>query len=86
MWEFFDRFLSVAAPRIADFRGFSRKGFDQKGNYSFGITEQSVFPEVNLDKMEVIQGMNFNVVFENSSAAVSERVLEELGFPFTRKK
>lgn len=86
MWEFFDRFLSVAAPRIADFRGFSRKGFDQKGNYSFGITEQSVFPEVNLDKMEVTQGMNFNVVFENSSAAVSERVLEELGFPFTRKK
>lgn len=85
MWEFFDRFLSVAAPRIADFRGFSRKGFDQKGNYSFGISEQSIFPEVNLDKMEIVQGMNINVVFENSTSAVSERVLEELGFPFQRK-
>jgi large subunit ribosomal protein L5 len=86
MWEFFDRFLSVAAPRIADFRGFSRKGFDQKGNYSFGISEQSIFPEVNLDKMEVIQGMNINVVFENSRSDVSEHVLEGLGFPFQRKK
>jgi large subunit ribosomal protein L5 len=86
MWEFMDRFLSVAAPRIADFRGFSRKGFDQKGNYSFGITEQSIFPEVNLDKMEITQGMNINVVFENSRSDVSESVLEKLGFPFTRKK
>lgn len=86
MWEFFDRFLSVAAPRIADFRGFSRTGFDQAGNYSFGITEQSLFPEVNLDKMEITQGMNINVVFEHSSPAVSESVLEQLGFPFTRKK
>lgn len=85
MWEFLDRFLSVAAPRIADFRGFSRKGFDGKGNYSFGVKEQSIFPEINLDKMEVTQGMNFNVVFENSEAKVSERVLEHLGFPFTRK-
>lgn len=86
MWEFFDRFLSVAAPRIADFRGFSRNGFDQAGNYSFGVTEQSLFPEVNLDKMEVTQGMNINVVFENSTPEVSESVLEQLGFPFTRKK
>jgi large subunit ribosomal protein L5 len=86
MWEFLDRFLSVAAPRIADFRGFSRTGFDQKGNYSFGITEQSIFPEVNLDKMEITQGMNINVVFENSGASVSEHVLEKLGFPFKRKK
>ncbi len=86
MWEFLDRFISVAAPRIADFRGFSRKGFDQKGNYSFGVQEQSIFPEVNLDKLEVIQGMNFNVVFENSSKEVSEKVLENLGFPFQRNK
>lgn len=86
MWEFLDRFISVAAPRIADFRGFSRKGFDEKGNYSFGITEQSIFPEINLDKMEVTQGMNFNVVFENSSAPVSENVLEKLGFPFERER
>lgn len=86
MWEFLDRFLAVAAPRIADFRGFSRTGFDQKGNYSFGITEQSIFPEVNLDKMEVTQGMNINVVFENSRSDVSESVLEKLGFPFKRKK
>jgi len=85
MWEFLDRFISVAAPRIADFRGFSRKGFDQKGNYSFGVNEQSIFPEVNLDKLEITQGMNFNVVFENSSQDVSEKVLEGLGFPFQRK-
>jgi large subunit ribosomal protein L5 len=86
MWEFMDRFLSVAAPRIADFRGFSRTGFDKAGNYSFGVKEQSLFPEVNLDKMEITQGMNINVVFENSTPEVSESVLEQLGFPFTRKK
>ena len=85
MWEFFDRFVSVAAPRIADFRGFSRKGFDGKGNYSFGVSEQSIFPEINLDKLEVTQGMNINVVFENSSMQVSESILEKLGFPFQRK-
>lgn len=86
MWEFLDRFINIAAPRIRDFRGFSRTGFDQKGNYSFGIDEQSVFPEVNLDKMEVTQGINFNVVFENSSPEVSAKVLEQMGFPFTRRK
>jgi len=85
MWEYLDRFISVAAPRIRDFQGFSRKGFDSKGNYSFGVVEQSIFPEVNLDKMEITQGMNVNVVFENSSPEVSEKVLEKLGFPFTRK-
>lgn len=85
MWEFLDRFVSIAAPRIADFRGFSRKGFDAKGNYSFGVTEQSIFPEVNLDKMEITQGMNFNIVFENSKSEISEAVLEKLGFPFQRK-
>jgi len=86
MWEFFDRFITVAAPRIADFRGFSRKGFDQAGNYSFGIGEQNIFPEVNLDKMEITQGMNINVVFEGSNSAMSESALEKLGFPFTRKE
>jgi len=86
MWEFLDRFISIAAPRIADFRGFSRKGFDQAGNYSFGVSEQSIFPEVNLDKMEITQGMNINVVFEGSNSAMSESALEKLGFPFTRKK
>lgn len=86
MWEFLDRFISVAAPRIADFRGFSRKGFDEAGNYSFGVSEQSIFPEVNLDKMEITQGMNINVVFESSNSAMSESALEKLGFPFTRKK
>ena len=86
MWEFFDRFLSVAAPVSLTSAVSPATGFDQKGNYSFGITEQSLFPEVNLDKMEVTQGMNINVVFENSTPEVSESVLEELGFPFTRKK
>lgn len=86
MWEFLDRFITIAAPQIADFRGFSRKGFDQKGNYSFGVNEQSIFPEVNLDKMEITQGMNINVVFENSEKQVSEKVLENLGFPFQRNK
>lgn len=86
MWEFLDRFITVAAPRIADFRGFSRKGFDAAGNYSFGVKEQSIFPEVNLDKMEITQGMNINVVFEGSNSAMSESALEKLGFPFTRKK
>lgn len=85
MWDFMDRFLNIAAPRISDFRGFSRKGFDGAGNYSFGISEQSIFPEVDLDKIEISQGMNFNIVFENSDPKKSEKVLEELGFPFTRQ-
>ncbi len=86
MWEFLDRFINVVAPRISDFRGLSRKGFDQKGNYSFGVNEQSIFPEINLDKLLVTQGMNINIVFENSNREMSERALELLRFPFERKK
>ncbi len=86
MWEFLDRFINVAAPRIRDFRGFSRQGFDARGNYSFGVGEQSIFPEVNLDKMEASQGMNITVVFENSRPEISERALEMMGFPFERRK
>lgn len=85
MWEFLDRFVNIASPRISDFNGFSRKGFDQRGNYNFGISEQTVFPEVDLDKSEAVQGMNITIVFENSSPDVSIKVLEMMGFPFERK-
>lgn len=84
MWEFLDRFLNVASPRIRDFRGFSGDGFDEAGNYSCGITEQNIFPEVNLDKMEVTQGLNVNIVFHNSDPKKSRLVLEKMGFPFQR--
>ena len=81
MYDFLDRFIHIASPRIRDFRGFSKKG-DGRGNYNFGITDQQIFPEVNLDKVKRTQGMNITIVTSAESDADGLELLEQLGFPF----
>jgi large subunit ribosomal protein L5 len=84
MWHFLDRFINLAAPRIKDFRGLSPKGFDRQGSYAFGLTEQGVFPEIDMASATFTHGMNINVCFSGSDPAKSRFVLEELGFPFQK--
>ncbi len=83
MWEFLDRFVAVAIPRIRDFRGMSKK-FDGRGNYSVGIAEQSIFPEINLDKIEFVQGMNVTFVTTAPTDEEGFALLEKLGYPFKK--
>ncbi len=82
MYEFLDRLLSVALPRIKDFRGLSSKGFDQRGNYTPGIHEQLVFPEINPDNVEFVQGMDITVVISGNKKETSKELLRLLGTPF----
>ncbi|MEE9557974.1 MAG: 50S ribosomal protein L5 [Candidatus Brocadiales bacterium] len=82
MYEFLDRLLSVALPRIKDFRGLSSKGFDQRGNYTLGIHEQLVFPEINPDNVEFVQGMDITVVISGNKKETSKELLRLLGTPF----
>ena len=84
MWHFLDRFINLAAPRIKDFRGLNRKAFDRQGNYSLGLSEQGVFPEINMAEAQVTHGMNINVSFRNSDPERSLFVLEQLGMPFQK--
>lgn len=84
MWEFFDRLFAIAVPRIKDFRGLSDKGFDKSGNYSFGVAEQGIFPEINMAEATATHGMNINFVFAQSSPEKSRFVLGEMGVPFRR--
>ena len=82
MWEFFDRLVNLAIPRIRDFRGLSPKGFDGRGNYSLGLTEQILFPEINYDKVVKIHGMNITFVTTAKTDAEARALLVSLGFPF----
>lgn len=83
MWEFVDRLFNVAIPRIRDFRGLSAKSFDGFGNYTLGIREQTIFPEVDLDKVTRVRGMNITFVVKNASTADESRaLLRKLGCPF----
>jgi len=82
MYEFLDRLINVALPRIRDFRGVSPDSFDGHGNYSMGIDEQSVFPEINVDKMEFVQGMDITIVISGDSDEQSRELLREFGMPF----
>ena len=82
MWEFLDRLLSVVLPRIRDFRGLAPKGFDGHGNYTFGLTEQLVFPEVDYDKIEKIRGMDITLVTTATDDQHGRALLGALGFPF----
>jgi len=82
MYEFLDRLVSIVIPRIRDFRGLSNKSFDKAGNYSIGLKEQSVFPEINLDKIEFYQGMDITMVVSNSDREKSLSMLGQLGVPF----
>lgn len=84
MWHFLDRFINLACPRIKDFRGLNDKAFDRQGNFSVGISEQGVFPEINMAEVTFTHGMNINLVFENSSPDLSRFILAELGMPFRR--
>jgi len=82
MWEFLDRFISIAVPRIRDFRGFPTKSFDGRGNYTVGIKEQMVFPEVDYDKAEKIHGLDITFVTTAERDDVGHALLRELGMPF----
>ncbi len=82
MWEFYDRFVQVVVPRIRDFRGFSKKSFDGNGNFSLGLNEQLVFPEVEYDKVRDIRGMNITICTTASDNQDGYRLLNALGFPF----
>ena len=84
MWQFLDRLTSLAIPRIKDFRGLKDKSFDRQGNYSMGLTEQAVWPEINMAKVTFTHGMHINLVFVNSSPEKSLFLLKELGLPFVR--
>jgi len=86
MYEFLDRLINLAMPRIRDFRGMDPDAFDGRGNYSMGVSEQLVFPEVHVDDVQYQQGMNITIVVENSrSDEESRALLEGLGFPFRRE-
>jgi large subunit ribosomal protein L5 len=84
MWHFLDRLINLAAPRIKDFRGLGDKAFDKQGNYAMGLSEQGVFPEINMAEVDFTHGMNINLTFANSSPALSRFVLEQLGMPFKK--
>ncbi len=82
MYEFFDRLVNVALPRVRDFRGVSPRAFDGRGNYTLGILEQAIFPEINLDKIERIRGMNVSITTTASTDEEGHALLSELGMPF----
>jgi large subunit ribosomal protein L5 len=82
MWEFLDRLVSFALPRVRDFKGVSPKGFDGRGNYSMGIREHIIFPEINYDKIDKIRGMNITVVTTAKSDEEGRALLKHLGMPF----
>ena len=81
---FLDRMISLAIPRLRDFRGLSRKAFDGRGNYSFGFSEQSVFPEIDLDTVKNVQGMNVTLVTTAPDDGQGEALLEAMGMPFRK--
>ena len=86
MYEFIDRLINIALPRIKDFQGLSIKGFDNYGNYSFGIKEHIIFPEINFDKVDLIRGMDITLVTTGRDKDSTYSLLEEMNFPFIKKK
>lgn len=84
MYEFLDRFTNIALPRVRDFRGLNPKGFDGRGNYSTGIKEQVIFPEINVEKLDKTRGMNVTVVTTAKDDKEGYTLLEKLGFPFRK--
>ena len=86
MYEYLDRFISVASPRIREFRGLSAKGFDGRGNYNFGVTEQIIFPEIDYDKINNIRGLNISIVTTGETDEEAYELLVALGLPIRQKK
>ena len=84
MWSFLDRMVNLAIPRIKDFRGVSDRSFDKGGSWSFGLSEQAVWPEINMASVNFSHGMNVTVVFRNSNPKMSRFALAELGMPFEK--
>ncbi len=85
MYEFIDRLINIALPRIKDFRGLSVNGFDKFGNYSFGIKEHIIFPEINFDKVDRIRGMDITIVTNGKKKEITKALLEAANFPFIKK-
>lgn len=85
MYEFLDRFINIAAPRIRDFRGFSDKSFDGRGNYTIGIKEQIIFPEIDVDKVNRISGLDITFVIKARNDEEAKALLAEFGFPFSKR-
>ena len=86
MYEFIDRLVNIALPRIKDFRGLSVDGFDKSGNYTFGIKEHIIFPEINFDKVDRIRGMDITLVTSGRNMEATLALMEEMNFPFNKKK
>ena len=86
MWEFLDRFITLALPRVRDFRGLSDRSFDGRGNYSVGIKEQIIFPEVDIDKIDQINGLDVTIVTTAKTDEEAYALLKELGMPFVRRE
>jgi large subunit ribosomal protein L5 len=84
-WEFFDRLVSLAIPRIRDFRGLPSKSFDGKGNYTFGVTEQLIFPEIDYDKIDSVRGMDITIVTTARTNDEGRALLRAFGFPFRQE-
>jgi large subunit ribosomal protein L5 len=82
MWEFYDRLVSLAIPRIRDFRGMNPDSFDGRGNYTFGVTEQLIFPEIDYDQIDTVRGMDVTIVTTASTDDQGRALLRALGFPF----
>ena len=85
MYEFLDRLISVALPRVRDFRGLNHKGFDGNGNYTLGIKEQIIFPEISIDKINRVTGMNITIVIDSNNDKESYELLKAFGMPFISK-
>ena len=84
MWEFFDRLLGIAIPRIRDFRGLNPRSFDGRGNYSFGVTEQLIFPEVDFDQVSTTRGMDITICTSATNDEHAKALLDAFGFPFRK--
>ena len=86
MYEFIDRLVNIALPRIKDFRGLSSKGFDKFGNFTFGVKEHIIFPEVNFDKVDKIRGLDITIVIKSNSKEHSLELLKKFNFPFKEER
>ena len=86
MWEFFDRLINLAIPRIRDFRGLPLNSFDGQGNYSFGVSEQLIFPEIDYDRIDTIRGMDITLVTTAPDDSMARALLESFGFPLRREQ
>jgi large subunit ribosomal protein L5 len=86
MWEFFDRLLAVSIPRIRDFRGLNPRSFDGRGNYTFGVTEQLIFPEIDFDRVSSVKGMDITICTSATEDAHAKALLDAFGFPFRKQE